>query len=205
MGPVRLARLAFAHPGLRGGGLRAWPAHMALERMGGNAVSDLAIHLVDAARHLLGPVRGMSCNPDIDRVGSAREGSATEAQGQATLLSEDGALVHVWASAVAPRVMLTMHVVCENGEVGLDGGQVTRRNTRRREGRSLRRTDTHPSGWIPRCAGSAPRRSTTGHDPHRNRRREHGDRRTESTREGLGHRRVTALIRFARVVECRVS
>ena len=127
MGPVRFARLAFAHPGLRDGWLQSWPAHMAPERMGGGTFADLAIHLVDAARHLLGSIRGTSCDLDIDRDGLTGAGTAIEVQGQATLVSEDGALVHAWASSVAPRVMLTIQVVYENGEIGLDGGQVTRR------------------------------------------------------------------------------
>jgi predicted dehydrogenase len=100
---------------------------MAPERMGGGTFADLAVHLVDTAQRLVGPMRARSCDLEIGRDGSTGAGPTLDLQGQATLVSENGALVHVWASAVAPREMLAMHLVCENGEVGLDGGQTTRR------------------------------------------------------------------------------
>jgi predicted dehydrogenase len=62
MGAVRFARFAFAHPGLRDGWLQAWPEHKARKRMGGGTFADLGVHLVDAARHLLGPVGAVSCD-----------------------------------------------------------------------------------------------------------------------------------------------
>ena len=123
MGAVRFARLAFAHPGLKEGWLRRWPAHMAPERMGGGAFADLAIHLVDAVRAIAGPIEAVACR--LDR--PSGEHAGLDVQGQAMLTTKGDAPVHVWASAVAPRVMLSIAIVCERGEARLDGGRVTRR------------------------------------------------------------------------------
>ncbi|WP_299044198.1 Gfo/Idh/MocA family oxidoreductase [uncultured Tateyamaria sp.] len=124
IGNIRFARFAFAHPGLSEGWLRHWPAHIAIERMGGGAFTDLAIHLVDAALAILGPLRATSCV--LDKVGPGYGGlnQNFDSQGQATLTSAHGALVHVWASAEAPEVMLTAQLICEHGEISLNGGRV---------------------------------------------------------------------------------
>ena len=113
IGRLRHARLAFAHPGLREGWLRGWPAHLDPDRMGGGAFVDLAIHLVDTALHLVGPLQPVACQFD--------GGLAAEA-GQAMLRGPNGELVHLWASGAAPRVMLDVALVGENGELVLDGG-----------------------------------------------------------------------------------
>ena len=127
IGEIRFARLAFAHSGLSEGWLRRWPAHTTPARMGGGAFVDLAIHLIDAAQSLLGPLRAASC--ELDQSGHTHGGTdqASEMQGQATLTSSDGALVHLWASAIAPRVMLAIQLVGDKGEVTLEGGRVSRR------------------------------------------------------------------------------
>ena len=54
-----------------------------------------------------------------------------ETQGQATFLSKEGALIHIWAGADAPKTELKIEVFCESGEVTLDAGRVIRayRNT----------------------------------------------------------------------------
>ncbi|WP_299611759.1 Gfo/Idh/MocA family protein [uncultured Tateyamaria sp.] len=133
LGDIRFAHLAFAHPGLLDGWLQRWPAHLSQDRMGGGAFADLAVHLIDAARVILGPITATSC--DLDRTHSASGAceKGFDTQGQATLVSDHGALIHVWASAAAPRVMLSMHLVCEHGEVRLEGGRVLRRHREKEE------------------------------------------------------------------------
>jgi len=125
LGPVRFARLSFAHPGLLDRWLQKWPAHTSLTRMGGGAFVDLAIHLIDAATHIFGPLTPKSCHLDARAAGRFGFDPPFETQGQATLTSDAGSLVHVWASAEAPNTLLRIEVFCEGGEIFLDGGRVT--------------------------------------------------------------------------------
>lgn len=127
MGPIRFARFEFVHPGFLDGWLRAWPAHCSDDRMGGGAFVDLAIHLVDAATCIVGDLAASSCDLDTGSHHRFGLGPSFETQGQATLRSKDGALVHIWASAEAPETGLKIEISCEGGEVVLDGGRVTQK------------------------------------------------------------------------------
>ncbi|WP_178346912.1 Gfo/Idh/MocA family protein [Marivita hallyeonensis] len=127
MGTARFARFSFSHPGFLDGWLQKWPAHISRTRMGGGAFADLAIHLVDAATCIFGPLTAGSCQ--LDTSASTRLGFDTsfDTQGQATLTSHEGCLIHVWASAEAPSVNLRIEVFWEGGEVLLNDGCVTRK------------------------------------------------------------------------------
>ncbi len=127
MGTARVARFSFSHPGFLDGWLQKWPAHVSQTRMGGGAFADLVIHLLDAANYIFGPLAANSCQLDTSASTKLGLDPLFDTQGQATLTSRDGGLVHFWASAEAPEVELRIEMVCEGGEILLNGGRVTRR------------------------------------------------------------------------------
>jgi len=126
MGPARFARLSFSHPGFLDGWLQKWPAHVSRTRMGSGAFADLAIHLIDAATCIFGPLTASSCQLDTSAATRLGFDPSFDTQGQATLTSHEGSLIHVWASAEAPSINLRIEVFCKGGEILLDAGRVTR-------------------------------------------------------------------------------
>jgi len=128
LGAVRHLRMSYGHPGLLAGWLRNWPAHLDVQRMGGGPFTDLGVHLVDAARAIVGEldVTGV----DLNR--PASEGDV-DVQGQIMLRGGGGELVHVWASGVAPSVVQRVNVICERGTLVLDAGRLEYREGDTRE------------------------------------------------------------------------
>lgn len=103
IGPLRHATLAYQHPGRTTGGLDPWPLHADRARIGHGGFGDLAVHLLDLADWLAGPVEPVACAVEADGAGS-------DVQGHALLRGAGGALISLRAGTVlwGPRVEIRL-------------------------------------------------------------------------------------------------
>jgi predicted dehydrogenase len=103
IGPLRHMTLAYQHPGLTTGGLAPWPLHGDRARIGHGGFGDLAVHLLDVAEWMAGPVEAVACAVEPD-------GQGSDVQGHALLRGANGCLITVRAGTVlwGPRVELRL-------------------------------------------------------------------------------------------------
>lgn len=112
LGRLRHLTFCYQHPGLLEGGLKAWPALLDRARMGHGGFGDLAVHLIDLACWIGGPLEPLACALE-------GEGAGSDSQGSALLRVTDGphtgALVTLRAGTVlrGPRIDLRL-----DGEAG---------------------------------------------------------------------------------------
>ncbi|WP_445680289.1 Gfo/Idh/MocA family protein [Radicibacter daui] len=76
LGRLRHVTFCYQHPGLLEGGLKAWPALLDRARMGHGGFGDLAVHLIDLAGWIGGPLEPLACALEGDGAGSDCQGSA---------------------------------------------------------------------------------------------------------------------------------
>lgn len=136
LGRLRHLTFCYQHPGLLEGGLKAWPALLDRARMGHGGFGDLAVHLIDLAGWIGGPLEPLACALESDGEGSDCQGSALL---RVTSGPHGGALVTLRAGTVlrGPRI-----------DLRLDGEAAT---AQMRDGEL----------WL-HAAGAAPLQVTTG-------------------------------------------
>ncbi len=104
IGPPRHLTLAYQHPGQTTGGLDPWPLHTDRSRIGHGGFGDLAVHLLDVAQWMVGPLEAVACAVEPDASGR------NDVQGHALLRGDGGVLVTVRAGTVlwGPRVEIRL-------------------------------------------------------------------------------------------------
>jgi predicted dehydrogenase len=121
LGRLRHLTFCYQHPGLLEGGLRAWPALLDRARMGHGGFGDLAVHLIDLAGWIGGPLEAMACLLEGDGQGSDCQGSALL---KVRAGPHAGALVTLRAGTVLHGPRIDLRLDGESGSAQLREGEI---------------------------------------------------------------------------------